>query len=269
MPLFSLLESRRLGAGFGVVALILLACQPFAGCDAIGEDVKEAFRRDVPDPTTAAGWMFHREPEKRRLGITWISNAPFGGEDVYLDVYRQALTDVDPIVRAAASHALGLHGEPDDAPALAKLLQDSSPAARWEAAKALQRIHNEVAVGPLLNSASSDSSADVRMAAADALGQYAEPRVAEGLITAIGDNSLTVNQHARRALRILTGQDFRYDMEAWLAWYRNADEPFAGRGVYRYPVYTRRHTLIEKFNPLGRPTFEEPGIPIGANADQR
>lgn len=233
------------------------------GCDTAGQDISEAFKFNTPTPSQAAAWMFHRDAEKRRLGISLISNSPFGGEEPYLKVYREAIADADPMVRAASAHALGLHGQVEDAPLLAKALTDTSQLTRWEAAKGLQRIHNPVAIAPLIEAAVNDADVDVRMAAATALGQYQERRVIEALIRGLDDRSLGVAFHARRSLSILTGENFGTDPVAWLEWSRNVSEPFAKGRAYTYPVYTRDKTLFETITPFGRKTFEQPGVPVG------
>ena len=252
----------------GLPACLLLAgisaILPSAGCDTAAQDIGELFEFNQPSPTEAATWMFDPySAEKRRVGMTLIANAPFGGEEPYLKVYREAITDADSMVRAAAAKALALHGEPSDAPALAALLADSSHLVRWEAAKGLQRLHHADAVAPLIQAMRQDEDLDVRMAAANALGQYAEPRVVEALVGALDDRSVGVSFHAQRSLRILTGQDFGADPDAWLEWYRTAPEPFAGRRDYRYPVYYRDLAWYEKILPFGPAEFEQPATPAG------
>jgi hypothetical protein len=243
--------------------LTLLALGTVCGCDTAGQDIGEALKFNTPSPTQAAGWMFHRDAEKRRLGISLISNSPFGGEEPYMKVYREAIVDVDPMVRAASAHALGLHGQPEDAPLLATALTDTAQLVRWESAKGLQRIYNDAAVAPLIEAAVNDADVDVRMAAATALGQYKERRVIEALIRGLDDRSLGVAFHARRSLNVLTGENFGTNPVAWLEWSRNVSEPFAKGRVYTYPVYTRDRTLLETITPFGRKTFEEPGVPAG------
>ncbi|MFG0329271.1 MAG: HEAT repeat domain-containing protein [Phycisphaerales bacterium] len=233
------------------------------GCDTMSADIEEAFKFDQPSPSEAASWMFHRDSEKRRLGISLIANAPFGGEPPYMEVYREAVIDTDPMVRAAAALALGLHGEPVDAERLVALLTDDSAIVRVEAAQSLQRLHNPVAIGPLLDRLRNDTESDVRMAAANALGQYAEPRVVEGLIAALDDESLAVNHHARRSLRFLTGKELGLEPEEWLAWYRASSDPFGERTAYTYPVYQRDLSWFEQIWPFSRPYFEDPARPVG------
>ena len=234
------------------------------GCDTAGRDIADLLETP-PSPTEAAAWMFGPDPEQRRRGITLIANAPFGDNPPYVEVYRQALTDGDPMVRAAAAHAVGLNGVPDDAPALARLLGDEIAIVRWNAAKGLQRLHMPTSdvLNPLRSAMLNDEDPAVRRAAAIALGQYGEASVVEALIGALGDRSLSVNLAARRSLRYLTGEDFGVDGQAWLNWWRSAEAPFANQRMFMYPVFTRNLTWIERLIPFFRPRFEFPGPPIG------
>jgi len=236
-----------------------------AGCGSAKQDFQELLHLNMPSPSEAATWMFNRDPEKRRLGISLIANAPFGGEDVYVDVYRKAISDVDSLVRAAAAQALGLHGTGDDAPVLAPLLHDDSELVRLEAARALQRLHNPTVVPALIETMLQDESSDVKAAAATALGQYPERRVVDALISSLDDRSLTVNIQARRSLRILTGQDLGTHREEWLAWYQSTDTPFKNEIDYHYPVYSRKLSWYEVHTPFGASGFEKPGEPRGVS----
>ncbi len=240
----------------------LIGAFTLTGCKSAGQDLKDLTGFGMPSPSEAASWMFHRDAERRRLGITLIANADFGGQPVYLEVYQQAVTDVDPLVRAAAAQALGLHGTGADAELVAPLLVDHFHLTRWEAATALQRLHNPVVVPALIAALANDEEKDVRRASAVALGQYKEGRVVEALIDGLDDRSLTVNQHAKRALYTLTGQDLGMDSRDWSEWYTSHTMTTFADGVeYLYPVYSRKRTWYEKVTPFGAQKFESPGKP--------
>ena len=103
-------------------------------------------------PDAAAKMMMDfSDPDNRRRGTVLISNSPFGGTDVYVQWYRDSVaTETDPLVKAASIAALGRFGRPEDAVVIALALDESQPSqVRWEAAKALQRLHNP-AVVPVL-----------------------------------------------------------------------------------------------------------------------
>src|SRR6185295_4051963 len=111
----------------------------------------------------------------------------FGGAEVYLRAYRDYIQhETNPLVKAEAIRALGRHGSAEDATLIAGQLKDDNIQVRWEAAKALQRLHNPAVVPDLLRILRDDQqTADIRMAAACALGQYPEDRVFHGLVGAL------------------------------------------------------------------------------------
>ena len=219
-----------------------------------------------PDPAEAARWAADPyDPDKRQKGMLLLANAPWGGESVYLRFYENALADEDAGVRATACLALGRHGDPDQAPLIAERLTDSDQIVRREAAHALQRLHNPLVVQPLLRAADqrNESDSETRAAAVTALGQYPDARVVQILIASLQDQRLLVNQSALASLPVLTGQDFGYDVGAWVQWSADSDDLFAGRGSYVYPVYRRNPKLWELFIPWMHPPNETASTPVG------
>lgn len=236
-----------------------------------GESILDLFA--PPSPAEAAAWAADPyDPDKRQRGILLLAGATFGGERVYLNLYRISLDDEDAGVRAAGARALSLHGGVDDAPALARRLrEDSSFLVRREAARALQRIHDPGVVEPLLAAidGAREEDGDVRALAAVALGQYRQFRVLQGLIGALQDRLLRVNDAAALSLRTLTGQDHGLDPGAWLAWARGATDLFANAQPYEYPVFQRDSTFVEKILPWRTPPNEIAAQPVGAPPPQR
>jgi len=242
-----------------------------------------------PSPSQAAAWATDEyNPDLQYRGTILLANAPFGGEAPYIEMYLDYLDHTDGAVRAAAARGLANHGGPEHAPLLAEklLFREVNPQqaehvepdafVRQEAARALQRLHNPEAVPALLGAIvepnpaeriiAAEPDAEVRAAAAHALGQYAELRVLEALFnTGLSDSSLVVNRNARHALQTLTGQDFGYDRRAWREWFDGAgrDAPFAARQAYVYPVFQRDRSLIERLPFVPQPPNEPPSTPVG------
>jgi hypothetical protein len=226
----------------------LVAVWGLAGCGNIGQDLSEFGDSLSPvTPSEAARMMVDpHDPDNRRAGTVLISNSPFGGADAYLGVYRDRVAhETDPLAKAASITALGRYGGPDDAPAIAACLEDEQFQIRWEATKALQRIHNPAAVPDLLgNLRNVREQPDIRVAAAVALGQYAQDRVFQALVEALDAPALAVNAAAQESLATLTGQDYGLDPALWLAWYNAAAQPFEGQREYLYPTYQRQETWL-------------------------
>jgi len=254
----------------GCIAGVLLLGGSLGGCDTIGQDLGGF--GDVFDPTTpseAARDMFDQyDSDKRRQGTVLISNAPFGGTEVYVKQYRDMVNNErDPIVKATAIRALGKHGLPEDALRIVPHLSNENVQVRWEAAKALQRLHNPAAVTDLLKTLRNDQElADVRLATAVALGQYPEDRVFQGLVGALNARELAINTASQHSLATLTGQDFGLEAAAWLAWYNQTvgtGNAFAGQREYLFPTYQRDETWLEKLAFWTDKQFEQPAPPAG------
>lgn len=224
-----------------------------------------------PSPVEAAQWAGDPyDADKRQRGMLLLANAPFGGERVYVQLYRARLVDEDPAVRGVAVRALALHGQPEDAPVIAERLEgDPDDVVRRESGRALQRIHNPAVVDKLILALDPrrEPDTDARANAARALGQYAQPRVVQSLIGALNDSRLAVNDGALESLRVLTGQDFGVDAKAWLRWSGGAGDLFAQRGEYVYPVFHRDPTIVEYLVPFWRPPNEQSNQrPVGMAA---
>ncbi len=256
-----------IGMSLACVAALGACAQDQDTTNMPGESIFEFFA--PPTPAEAVAWAVDPyDADKRYRGLLLLANAPFGGEPPYVEMYEKATTDGDPGVRAMAIRALAMHGSPRHAEIAITGLDDESKLVRWESARALERFYAPDAVVPLLRRLDPQIEDDVqvRASAARALGQYPEPRVVQGLIRALNDRQLVVNEGALESLRTLTGQDFAYDGRAWLAWSRDRDDLFADGGEYSYPVFQRDKTFGELFMFWFEPPNEVEGRPIGAPA---
>lgn len=219
-------------------------------------------------PLDAARDMIDQyDADKRFRGTQLVSNAPWGGEDVYVAVYvDQVQNDPDPGVRALAAWALARHGKPEHAELILPLLDPKNDKlVRLIAARSLQRLHNPAVVETLIKSTDLDFETDprVRGAAATALGQYAETRVLQALIKATDDDSLAVNTAALGSLKVLTGQDLPSDPTEWVRWLNGTNDPFAGRGTYMYPAFERDRDWFEYLPFVSGPPNEKSAEPVG------
>src|SRR5262245_43438524 len=185
------------------IAMLLLALSAglLAGCESAGFELKPGAKSifdafTPPSPAEAAKWAIDPyDADKRYRGTLLLANAPFASDPLYIQLFTDNVKDKDPGVRAAAARGLGTHGGPEHVPLLVERLKDEDPSVRVEAARGLQRLHNPVAIDPLLAVLDKEKEIepDVRLEAASALGQYAENRVVEQLIRALHDDNLSVN----------------------------------------------------------------------------
>ncbi|HWB18653.1 MAG TPA: HEAT repeat domain-containing protein [Phycisphaerales bacterium] len=241
-----------------------------AGCDTIGQDIADLKNSITPiSPHEAALKAADKnDPDARRTGTTLISNSPFGGADAYLALYREYVQhDDDPLVKASAIRALARHGTPDDALLIVPHLTDENPQVRWEAAKALQRLHNPAVVADALKVIrNEEEQSDIRVAAIQALGQYPEDRVFRGLVGRLDERELSINLSAQDTLHTLTNQQFGLNSREWLQWYESklkGGDPFADQQEYLFPTYQRDESFWERVAFWTSPTFEQPGTPTG------
>ncbi len=220
----------------------------------------------VPTPAEAAAWATDEfDAENRYRGTRLLANAVFANEPLYVELFRRNSRDTDPGVRAVATRGLANHGGPNETQLIIDRLKDEDVDVRIEAARGLQRVHNPIAVEPLLEAIREDKEPDsqVRANAAEALGQYAETRVVEALISILTDRNLAVNRATLRSLSVLTGQNFGFDQRAWLAWYKSTEERFAARGPFIYPVFQRDKFWYEHLPFVSPPPNESPATPAG------
>jgi hypothetical protein len=264
-------KNRRTTCLLAAVSCIATAIV-LSGCDTLGQDFNDLAAAIKPTtPAQAARDMMDPyDADKRRTGTVLISNAPFGGVEVYVTAYRDmVLNERDPIVKATAIRALARWGDPSDALRIVPYLnvETENVQVRWEAAKGLQRLHNPVVVPDLIKTLNNDKEhEDVRIAAATALGQYPEDRAFQGLVFALNARELAINLAAQQSLYDITGQSLGIDPPAWLVWYgENVKQgtAFAGSRDFFYPVYWREDTVWEKIMFWTSRNFEKPGQPAG------
>ena len=263
-------ESHPFSAASAVVSLAA-ALVLLSGCDTVDMDLRpgatsvlQIFQQ--PSSQEAAAMAIDKyDAEKRYQGTLLLANAAFANEPVYQQLFLDNIKDEDAGVRAVAARAIANHGSPEQVPVILICLKDSEPLVRQEAARALQRLHNPIAVDPLIQvlDPEKETEVDVRAEAASALGQYAEPKVLQTLIASLDDPQLAVNRSTVDSLRTLTGQDFGLDRRAWVRWLDTTKEPFAARAMYQYPYFTRSKYWIEYLPFVPPPPLEPAGTPAG------
>jgi hypothetical protein len=259
-----------------LAATLLASLALLAGCELNvkpgATSIFQAFAE--PTPEEAAVWAIDQvDANNRYRGTLILSSQPFAGEPLYLRLFADNIKDADPGVRAVSARALGNHGKAEHAALLVEALKDRDVLVRREAARALQRLHAPEAA-PVLIVASrepdldnpnvpSEVDGEVRAEAARALGQFAEDRVVQALIAALGDSRLAVNVAAQSSLRTLTGQDFGLNRRDWLDWYGESKAAFAARGVYTFPVFYRERWWYEYLPFVPPPPSDPTGTPLG------
>lgn len=166
-------------------------------------------------------------PDNRREGIVQLAQNRFARRDPYTKRYGQiGSRDPEFLVRAAAIRALNYSRSREGTDLFVAGLDDSEPAVRLEAAKALANLPVEKAAPRLIAHLQKDDSKDVRIACADALRNFRTLDVARALASVMLDRDFGVSWQARQSLILMTGRDFRYDEGAWLEYMSKAPAPF-------------------------------------------
>lgn len=249
-----------------VLSLVVLsACDTFESARG-AKSVLQLFQPPTPEDAVELA-LDRYDADKRYRGTALLANQPFGGEAPYLRLFEDAVADPDSGVRQVGVRALGIHGVPTHVPMIVDRLSDEEWLVRIEAARALQRLHNPVAILPLIARTKplDELQAGVRAEAAHALGQYREPRVLQALIAALNDPSLAVNHNALTSLEVLTGQNLGYEPAVWLAWLDETRDPFAAGRAYTYPGFERDRLWYEYIPFLPQPPNEAESMPVGMN----
>ena len=163
-------------------------------------------------------------PDNRRQGIYQLAQYEFGQSETYCKRYRQiAQSDPDFIVRAAAVRALNWSRDKNAVPVFIAALADKSEQVRWQAAKGLANVPDSTALDALAKAlGNANETIDVRIAVADALRHYRDFTAARALVATLDGKDFSIAWQARRSLREITGNDFRYDERAWLEYLTTA-----------------------------------------------
>ncbi|WP_040802529.1 fumarate reductase/succinate dehydrogenase flavoprotein subunit [Nocardia concava] len=153
---------------------------------------------DWPALATAA----HDDNREVRIAAArGLATVGLGGADTL----RALVGDRDPLVRAAALTALARLGDAADAATLTAALRDSAWQIREGAARGLAALNPEQAAEPL-TTALADIHPDIRKAAVLTLSAWPESAAARtALETALTDSDADVRAYARRALAVHAG----------------------------------------------------------------
>jgi hypothetical protein len=179
----------------------------------------EYFTNDTP-ANAARDMLDQQSADKRRHGILRLAEESYArqGTAERDEWASMAGRDRDYTVKAAAIRALNWSRDPNHTQVFIDALTDPQPLVRLEAAKALANVPDPKAASPLEDRLDRDVSRDVRIASADALRFYNNDEVIHALINVLDDSSFDVAWQARQSLRLMTAHDFGYDSRAWLGY---------------------------------------------------
>jgi len=180
--------------------------------------------------------------DNRRTGILKLAgDFEFGRGEPYTKRYWQiAQGDPDGLVRAAAIRALNRSRDKNGQEIYLKGMDDANPLIRIESAKALANMPDPKAV-PLLvkhlapeydvkgeggRPEKAQETRDIRVVCADALRNYPDKDVAQRLVQMLREKDFEIAWQSRKSLVLLTGRDYKYDVDKWQEYLTKTANPF-------------------------------------------
>jgi HEAT repeat protein len=162
-----------------------------------------------------------RDPGLRRAAFEYLGNPRhLGGEagdrDEVTTILGLALqSEAEPQTRILILESMTHLGSPQRVEAMSPAVTDKEPAVRAAACRHLGRTGSPEAAAKLEPLLVSDSSLDVRLAAADALAHIPTRPAALSLLAGLEDSDVAIRYRCRESLKQITGKDHSSDVGQW------------------------------------------------------
>lgn len=188
---------------------------------------EDKLRQELQDNLTSS------DPEIRLEGIDRLSaGRPAAWPNTPRILALMVKSDPDEHVRYHALRAL--HRIDPDHPELSlpadetiqHALEDESAQVRLECVKILQKKTTEENLNHLIKLLNTEKKPEIRRKIAESLGKYPYPASLNALINHLTDESFAVAYWARKSLKKLTGEDFKYDPFLWRDWLNEHPDAF-------------------------------------------
>ena len=207
--------------------LVFIACSATTswctGCKHISlftrKNVQPAPIESVPDALSAI--RASSDPGVRREAFEFLGDPKHfsgdgAGRDEITDILKLALaSEADPQLRITILHSRAKLNSPKAIASIAGAANDKDPAVRVTVCRLLGQSGATQATAQLDELLTADSSLDVRLAAADALGYLPSRQAALALLEGIDDPDVALRFRCRESLKKLTGSDHAADLAGW------------------------------------------------------
>lgn len=206
--------------GLRISLAALAACLMFAvsGC----ADSAMAVRKFVRDPFEKSAEEVHgiqtpkdRVKELRQLASGAKKLSPDEQQRVVANLTKAVHGESDPWVRREMLKTLAAYPQVEAEAALVEALSDSDIETRRVACSGLSRRGSPTSQHELARVLASDTSVDVRMAAAKALGESGDKAALGPLAEALADPDPAFQVEVQQSLMALSGRDFGNNVPAW------------------------------------------------------
>ena len=199
------------------------------------KSVQPAPIESVPDALSAI--RSSSDPSVRRAAFEFLGNPRHysgndNNRDEISDILQLALSaEADPHLRITILQSLAKLQSPKALAAISGAATDKDPAVRVTACRLLGQAGAAQATAQLDELLTADSSLDVRLAAAEALGNLPSRQAALALLEGIDDPDVALRFRCRESLKKLTGTDHAADLAGWRHEIQTAsfEEPAAHR----------------------------------------
>jgi HEAT repeat protein len=128
---------------------------------------------------------------------------------------RQMQVEPDPLVRLAVVRAIAEYRTPMAVQVLEAGLADEDKSVRVACCQGLGRRAEATSIGKLENALRTDGDMDVRIAAAEALGNIKSPQAIQALVVALDDRDPALQYVGVQSMKSITGEDYGPDVQAW------------------------------------------------------
>lgn len=156
-----------------------------------------------------------RIAELRKLSKQAAAASPEQRNRVSQQLVESIRTEKDPLIRVEIIRTLGRYPSPDAQAILKAALADGDAHVRAVVCEAWGKQGDAEGMKLLSDTLRSDVDADVRLAAARALGETKNPQAVPALSEALSDNDPAMQYRAVLSLQKVTGKDLGNDVERW------------------------------------------------------
>jgi HEAT repeat protein len=205
-------------------ALSVVVLAASSGCTGPGLFDRQSwlFGKDPPDDPALLARIGPTQSQKIALVRSLrekLNDAPEEAELVSAELAQRIQTETDPAVRIEIVKALGDSRSASAADVLRAGLgyprPDPDAEVRLAICASWGRVGGDEARAMLASALANDTDGDVRVQAAQSLGEFNHSGNMQALAAALEDSNIAVQHAAMQSMKSVTGQDFGEDAKAW------------------------------------------------------
>lgn len=205
------------------LALVLVGA---SGCVEFGMDIPQLWqtkksKQKAADLAKYGPTAKEKIAKLKSLRENANSYSPSDKSQIAADLAKEIQNESNTSVRKHILLTLGSYPGDDAAAALRLSLRDSDADVRVAACAGLAKYNGTDSTKMLSQTLADDSSIDVRLAAAKALGMKREPAAIAALGTALEDGDPAIQYRAMASMKESSGKNFGNDVNAWRQYARS------------------------------------------------